>query len=123
MNSKQTDFPELEGALVLFKDEMGYKGVVKIVGCNYDIGITMVVANDIKFSDTSIVKKGFKICCINGPSSRYFNPFTKYYDLFYYAVECIKNGFYDATEAVMISEDPPWQGIDCKLSPCPYSGE
>lgn len=84
---KQTDFPELTGELVQFENG----NVGRVVGVNYDIGITIVNKDDP--TDYCI--------CFHGPSSPRTQKLGEsvpwYGEAFYLAVEDIKAGEWKAS--------------------------
>jgi len=110
----KTDFPELEGKIITFipnGEPVEVQGVV--VGCNYDIGITIVNAED----------KTDKLVCMNGSVSKYHIK-NNYKRRFYSAIRMIETGFFDAAIHTQIGIDTfklRWTFVP--IQPCPYSGE
>jgi len=108
----KTDFPELEGKVVTFitnGDPVEVQGIV--VGCNYDIGITIVNTED----------KTDKLLCMNGKVSKHHSP-QNYKRRFYNAVRMIETDYFDGQIHDQL------QGHIIKMypltmPPCPYSGE
>jgi hypothetical protein len=95
----QTDYPELEGNKVdyLGLDEGDLVG--KVVGFDYDIGITIVDVND----------KNNYLLCINGPNSplgKANKNLVKYKRIFYAIVGLIEKGKMHIDEVEDIISDP-----------------
>jgi len=44
----QKDFPDLEGKIINYINSEGKKLPVKVMGCNFDLGITLALATDNK---------------------------------------------------------------------------
>lgn len=88
------DYSELEGKVIDFIHDNGELVKCKIVGCEYDIGITIVNAKD---------KEDYLLCVI-GPSSSLGEAvvdFRGYRKCFEYYIEQIKNGSIDIAAAIL----------------------
>ena len=85
---KRNDFPELEKLPITFRDCNGVEGDVVVVGCNYDVGITLTCKQDCVDRET-----GYNMFCLNGPSSPHYdvNYDDTYEEQFYFIVDQIKN--------------------------------
>jgi len=85
------DYPELEGAVKYIDGNGTTDGIV--IGCNYDIGVTIIDANN----------KDHYLLCGNGPFSPQqknnscFNE-IKYRTKFNIVIEMIKNGIIDGSK-------------------------
>lgn len=90
------DYPELEGMIIdyKYKNDNVRKGIV--IGCNYDIGLTIVDKDD----------KDYYLLCFNGKESpgmksgrlKITGDPRKYKMLFYSAVAQIKKGVINASK-------------------------
>ena len=96
---KQKDFPELEQKPIMipFGDTMRK---AKVIGCNYHIGITVVMTEAFDAVDVfREFKVNEEVYCINGPNSphkdRYRSQITTYDREFYACVRMIKRGIFD----------------------------
>lgn len=106
----QKDYPELEGEPVKFTNtEMKYDG--KVVGCSYDIGITIVNAKDSKDY----------LVCINGPSSPNEGYEKEPYDkVFYTTIDMIKKGLVEAQILELIYNPCFVPGFFNYMDECPW---
>ena len=91
----KTDYPELEGKIIRY-NYGGYDEDVKVVGCNYHIGITFVSATD----------NNDYFLCLNGASSPKRDsldsfPKMNYRKLFHAIVKAAKRGEYTEREAML----------------------
>ncbi len=89
---ERTDFPEFDEKEIEYINSDGSKEKGKVIACNYDVGISIVSADD----------KDEYLLCGNGPSSSYWKgedlsdiDFDHYKALFYNAVSQIEKGYYD----------------------------
>jgi hypothetical protein len=111
---KQKDFPELEGKEIQYKFLDGEQMTGVVVGCNYDIGITIMQPE----SDVYLL-------CVNGPSSPLgslrdnLKPGVMWDDLFYGTVKAIQLGCVDVTFLFDLIETDPFNVPS--QSTCPYN--
>ncbi len=89
---RQTDFPELEGKEVLFIATDGEEIQGIVVGCNFDIGISIVAKDN----------HSLYLSCLNGPSAANYVKDERadklHPELFYLEVEQIKKGVIKSTK-------------------------
>lgn len=109
----KTDYPELEGKEVTVTNE-GETFKCIVIGCNYDIGITLVQKRD----------PSIKEMCLPGPSSKYFMGGDWYDEMFYYYTEKIQKGYVNA-EAGSVKRSSIQKGyngsFNSGMASCPYS--
>ena len=82
------DYPELENRIVVYINADGYKGASLVVGCNFDIGLTLVDAND----------KDNYLFCMRGemyPKKLTGRNDKRYKCVFYSLVSMLKKGCVD----------------------------
>ncbi|MCK9369220.1 hypothetical protein M0R04_04715 [Candidatus Dojkabacteria bacterium] len=107
-NRDKKSHPKLEGRIITFKNDNWKNGKIhfgRVIGCDYDIGITIV---DIEDTDT-------KLCCLNGPASlhgkykfiNYLESMLTYDKSFEYILGVIRsNGLYDTQERRQRAGEP-----------------
>jgi len=93
-------YPELEGKVIDYIDGITKKKV-KIIGCDFHIGITFVYANDTKRY----------VNCIRGPFSpqgkniqkKYPEKYNTYTSMFFYAIKSVLTSSYDCNYVRSVS--------------------
>jgi len=112
------DYPELEGLKLTYCDgRKDYDAVV--VGCNYDIGVTIMTED----------KKRY-LSCIQGPSSPQYSPNAvdakNYSAQFYSHIRRIKTRYFDVNESEamigkIINIKSKYNSLNPDPSSCPFS--
>ena len=112
------DYPELEGLkLTYYNCRKDYDAVV--VGCNYDIGVTIMTED----------KKRY-LSCIQGPSSPQYSPNARdaknYSAQFYSHIRRIKTRYFDVNESEamigkIINDKREFNTSNPNSSSCPFS--
>jgi len=108
-------FPHLEGTILQWQHKNAKNGkivYVKIAACDYDIGFTLVNAEDPKDNFT----------CVNGPLSpnkKSFRGYERYDKTFQYLLDCVRNKkIYNIQEKNEIIKFNPNQG---SMASCAFS--
>lgn len=103
MNYKTKDYSHLEGKIIDWvNEESNEKYKVNVANIEYDIGITMVVAENYTRPSGSKIRKNItEMTCINGPNSPH-KTVENYDDLFKYCASAIEKGVYSCVESEKI---------------------
>lgn len=117
---RQTDYPELEGKEIVFRYESGNEVAGKVIGCNYDIGLTIVSRDN----SSKYLK------CLVGPSASNFSDpnskaaIRKHKTVFFAAVSWIKSGVFCQKKSFKL-RDAVYSSESCFMGPdsshCPYN--
>ena len=112
------DYPELEGLeLTYYNGSKEYAAVV--IGCNYDIGITIMTEDKKKY-----------LSCMQGPSSPQYSPNAvdakNYSAQFYSYIRRIKTRYFDVNESEamtrkIINSKSVFNTLGPDSSSCPFS--
>ena len=92
------DYPELEGKELIFITYYGEEIPAIVIGCNYDIGVTIVRKNN---------PKEYLSCLIGDSAPNNPGGWTEeqYKRVFNYYVKSIEEGYYDVKEASEMKKD------------------
>lgn len=120
---KTKDYTDLEGKKITWINENGIPFKAKAANVDYDVGITIVADQDIRYCDYEEESKdnsvicgvGGELTCLNGSMSP--NETTHHYDTFFlYTIAKIRRGTYDSRISDIIHakyDVTLWGGMRC----------